>query len=64
MSRHDPCSEAEWILEAIVDDFADSLEPPDRALFYARLAELLLERRDREDRRCERPDSDVPPQIQ
>ena len=39
------CSEAEWMLETIIDDFAVSMELPDRAHFYALLAELLIERR-------------------
>lgn len=41
MSVHDPCSEAEWILESIVDDFAQSLDSRDRTLFYSHLAELI-----------------------
>jgi hypothetical protein len=40
------CSEAEWILETIIDDFAVSLDLPDRARFYAWLVELLIQRRD------------------
>ena len=44
MSDHDPCNEAEWMLETIIDDFAESLEKQDRARFYARLAELIVER--------------------
>jgi len=46
MSSHDPCSEAEWILESIVDDFAQSLDSRDRALFYTHLAELIAGRLD------------------
>ena len=46
MTRSDACSEAEWMLEAIVEDFAQSLDLPDRARFYARLVELLNERHD------------------
>jgi hypothetical protein len=40
------CSEAEWMLETIIDDFAMSLDLPDRARFYAVLVELLIARRD------------------
>ena len=50
MSDHDPCSEAEWILETIIDDFAESLDKQDRVRFYVRLAELIVERRDRMER--------------
>lgn len=39
------CSEAEWMLETIIDDFALSLDLPDRARFYALLVEQLIERR-------------------
>lgn len=46
MSAHDPCSEAEWILESIVDDFAQSLDNRDRTLFYTHLAELIAGRLD------------------
>jgi hypothetical protein len=46
MTRSDPCREAEWMLETIVDDFAQSLDLPDRARFYARLVELLTGRND------------------
>jgi len=45
MNPFDACSEAEWMLETIVDDFAVSLNLSDRAQFYARLIELLIERR-------------------
>ena len=47
MTPPDGCSEAEWILETIIDDFARSLDVPDRARFYAFLVDLLIERRDR-----------------
>jgi hypothetical protein len=50
MSPHDPYAEAEWMLETIIDDFAESLDNRDRAQFYMRLAELIAERRDREER--------------
>ena len=50
MSDHDPCSDAEWILETIIDDFAESLDKQDRVRFYVRLAELIAERRDRVER--------------
>jgi hypothetical protein len=40
------CSEAEWMLETIIDDFAMSLDLPDRARFYALLVDLLITRRD------------------
>ena len=39
-------SDAEWMLETIVEDFAQSLDLADRAHFYARLVQLLTERRD------------------
>ncbi len=46
MTPPQTCSEAEWILETIIDDFAVSLNLQDRARFYAWLVELLIERRD------------------
>ncbi len=46
MSPFYTCSEAEWMLETIIDDFAMSLDLPDRARFYAHLVELLIARRD------------------
>jgi hypothetical protein len=50
------CSEAEWMLETIIDDFAMSLDPPDRARFYALLVEMLIERRDGVQQDLERGD--------
>lgn len=47
MNPRDACTEAEWMLETIVDDFAQSLDLSDRARFYARMVELLIEQRDR-----------------
>jgi hypothetical protein len=44
------CNEAEWMAETIVDDFAASLDLSERVRFYARLIELLIERRDRSQR--------------
>jgi hypothetical protein len=38
------------MLETIIDDFAVSLDLPDRTRFYALLVELLIERRDRAQR--------------
>lgn len=37
-------------METIIDDFAGSLDVPDRARFYALLVEMLIERRDRVQR--------------
>ena len=50
MTPFHACSEAQWMLETIIDDFATSLDLPDRARFYALLVELLAERRDRAQR--------------
>lgn len=44
MTSFDACSEADWMMETIIDDFAQTLALPDRARFYARLVELLNER--------------------
>lgn len=66
MREFDPCSDAEWMLETIIDDFAQSLTPTDRALFYTHLAELLARRgRDEEISRSE-PDGEpeLPPPVQ
>lgn len=41
MSRVHSSSDAEWILEMIIKEFAQSLQPEERASFYARLAELV-----------------------
>jgi|HubBroStandDraft_5_1064220.scaffolds.fasta_scaffold00398_7 hypothetical protein len=57
MNPSHACSEAEWMLETIVDDFALSLELSDRARFYARLVELLIEQRDRVQRVLDGTDS-------
>lgn len=61
MTPFHACSEAEWMLETIIDDFAVSLDLPDRARFYALLVELLIERRDRTQRALDgddpKPDS-------
>jgi hypothetical protein len=57
MNSSHACSEAEWMLETIVDDFALSLELSDRARFYARLVELLIEQRDRVQRVLDGTDS-------
>ena len=46
MTQHDARSEAEWILETIIDDFALSMDESERAQFYVRLVELLIRRRD------------------
>lgn len=54
----DGCSEAEWILETIIDDFAGSLDLPNRARFYALLVEMLIERRDRVQRTSNGGDPD------
>jgi hypothetical protein len=45
MRRENPGLDAEWIMEAIVDDFAQSFDLPERMLFYARISELASERR-------------------
>ena len=47
MSLLNPRAEADWLLETIIDDYALSIEPPDRARFYARLVELLMQRHKR-----------------
>ena len=53
MKSFDAGSEAEWIAETIVDDFALALEPAERVRFYSRLVELLLERRNQTQRALE-----------
>jgi hypothetical protein len=50
MAEFDPSSDAEWMLETIIDDFAQSLPPPIRARFYAQLTRLVAQRRDDEER--------------
>jgi hypothetical protein len=50
MAEFDPSSDAEWMLETIIDDFAQSLTPPNRARFYAQLTKLVAQRRDDEER--------------
>lgn len=50
MTRSDACSEAEWMAETIVDDFAMSLDLSERVRFYARMVELLTERRNQVQR--------------
>ncbi len=60
MTRSDACSEADWMLETIVDDFAASLDLPERVRFYARLVELLIERRDGAQRTLDGDDKPGP----
>lgn len=50
MTWIDAGSEAEWMAETIVDDFAISLDLDARLRFYSRLVELLIERRDQMQR--------------
>lgn len=66
MPNRDAFSDAAWILESIIDDFAESLTPPDRARFYAELAELLARRRDDGGRLPEEfgTEPDLPPRVQ
>jgi hypothetical protein len=66
MSEFDARNDAEWMLETIIDDFAQSLSASNRALFYAQLAELLAQRRESEERltRTSNHEPDVPPQVQ
>ncbi len=44
MTMFDGNSEAEWMAETIIDDFARSLNPAEKIQFYSRLVELLSER--------------------
>lgn len=60
MSNHDPYSEAEWMIETIIDDFAESLDDSDRSQFYARLAELIAERRERIEQHQEEAETEPP----
>jgi hypothetical protein len=62
IGRKNPRLDAEWIMNAIVDDFAQSLDAPERALFYARLAELAVKRCKDEER--EDFDAEAPGEIQ
>lgn len=50
MTLFDAGSEAEWMAETIVDDFAVSLDLAARLRFYARMVELLIERRNQMQR--------------
>jgi len=61
IGRNDPRLDAEWIMTAIVDDLAQSLDRPERALFYARLAELVSERCKQKE--LEEPDAEAPGEI-
>ena len=61
MTPFHTCSEAEWMLETIIDDFAVSLDLPDRARFYALLVERLIERRDRAQRTLDSDDAKPDP---
>jgi hypothetical protein len=65
MSLLNPRAEAEWLLETIIDDFALSIEAQDRARFYARLAELLIQRHKRVQRVLDgaEPGPDSPQQV-
>lgn len=65
MSSLNPHSEAEWLLETIIDDYALSIEGPDRARFYARLVELLIQRHKRIQQALETadPGPDSPQQV-
>jgi len=49
----DASSEAEWMAETIVDDFALALDPAERVRFYSRLVDLLTERRNQVQRALE-----------
>ena len=44
MTMFDGNNEAEWMAETIIDDFARSLNIPEKIRFYSRLVELLSER--------------------
>jgi len=65
MAGFDPRSDAEWLLETIIDDFAQAMTGPDRAQFFARLADLVAQRRDDEERFAANPESepDLPPHV-
>lgn len=65
MSLHNPGSDAEWLLETIIDDFAQSLSRRDRVRFYAELADLVVQRRDTEEQLAAEPDGlpNVPPRV-
>lgn len=58
MNLFDANSEAEWMAETIVEDFALSLELADRVRFYSRLIEVLTERRNQLQQVLEDSDSD------
>ena len=45
MTMFDAGSEAEWMAETIIEDFALSLDMAERIRFYSRLVELLTARR-------------------
>ena len=65
MGRIEHGSDALWMLETIIDDFAQSLAPEERVRFYAEITELLTRRRDSMDGLAHRTSSepDVPPQV-
>lgn len=58
-----PRAEAEWLLDTIIDDYALSIDPPDRARFYARLVELLIQRHKRIRSLDSNAETDRPGQI-
>jgi len=66
MAGFDPRSDAEWLLETIVDDFAQSMAVPHRAEFYAHLADLIAQRRHGEERTAAdtKADPGLPPRVQ
>jgi hypothetical protein len=53
MTSFDARSEAEWMAETIIEDFALALDPAERVRFYCRLVELLTERRNQTQRALE-----------
>lgn len=61
MSSPYGCSEAEWMLETIVDDYAQSLDLADRARFYRALVELMIARRDSVQRLLDGTDPEPDP---
>ena len=56
MTRRTPNSAADWILEAIINDYAASLKPPDRTCFYERLAALIAQCCEDEEQFADIPD--------
>lgn len=61
MTMFDAGSEAEWMAETIIEDFALSLDMAERIRFYSRLVELLTARRNQMQQALEGGDPDPSP---